>query len=96
MQESKIKLAQYGASLFLVILLLFVQVGCCPPCQQRPILPTEPSPIMTAEVETNDAGGLDEKEFLDILEDLYHYQGSLDKCNDIIIKYNATVLKGGL
>lgn len=51
---------------------------------------------MTAEVETNDAGGLDEKEFLDILEDLYHYQGSLDKCNDIIIKYNATVLKGGL
>jgi hypothetical protein len=48
---------------------------------------------MTAEVETNDSGGLDEKELTDLLEDLFRYQGSLNKCNDIIIKYNATIPK---
>jgi hypothetical protein len=46
---------------------------------------------MTAEVETNDQGGLDERELTDLLEDLYRYQGALDKCNDVILKYNATV-----
>jgi hypothetical protein len=48
---------------------------------------------MTAEVETNDQGGLDEKELTDILEDLYQYQGALDRCNSTIILYNTTVLK---
>jgi len=46
---------------------------------------------MTAEVETNEQGGLDEKELTDLLEDLFVYQGALDRCNDIILKYNATV-----
>jgi hypothetical protein len=46
---------------------------------------------MSAEVETNEQGGLDEKELTDLLEDLYQYQGALDRCNDIIIKYNGTV-----
>lgn len=46
---------------------------------------------MTAEVETNEFGGLDEKELTDLLEDLYRYQGALGRCNDIILKYNGTI-----
>lgn len=46
---------------------------------------------MTAEVETNDQGGLDEKELNDILEDLYRFQGALDRCNNIIYLYNQSV-----
>ena len=61
---------------------------------KRPILPVEPHPIMTAEVVTNEFGGLSDVELLDLLENLYRYQGSLDKCNSIIMKYNATVPKG--
>lgn len=84
------RLVQCGQLLVLGTLLLFI-MGCpCPPCLQVK-LPTEPHPTMSAEVETNAVGGLDEQELNDILEDLYQYQGALDKCNDIIIKYNSTI-----
>jgi hypothetical protein len=46
---------------------------------------------MSAEVTTNDAGGLDEGELNDMLEDLTQYQGALDRCNDIIYRFNQTV-----
>lgn len=40
------------------------------------------------EVETNDAGGLDEKETDDMLENLLLYQGALNKCNATIEEFN--------
>lgn len=46
---------------------------------------------MSQEVMTNDEGGLDPKELDDMIEDLYRYQGALDRCNKIINKYNQTV-----
>lgn len=49
---------------------------------------------MSAEVMTNDQGGLDKPELDDLLEDLFQYQGALDRCNDIIIKYNIIQNKG--
>lgn len=56
-------------------------------------LPFEPHPNMSAEVMTNDEGGLDEPELTDLLEDLTQYQGALDRCNDIIYKYNRSIPK---
>jgi len=40
---------------------------------------------------SDDNGGLDEENTQAILGNLYIYQGALDRCNDIIIRYNGTV-----
>jgi len=40
---------------------------------------------------SNDQGGLDEANTKNALGNLYIYQGALDRCNDVLIRYNATV-----
>jgi len=76
---------------FTILIFIFAMLayGCCPPCI-RPTLPTEPQPVLL-EVVSDDNGGLDEDNTKAILGNLYIYQGALDRCNDIIIRYNGTV-----
>lgn len=72
--------------------------GCqtCPPCV-RPILPTEPQPIMS-EVETLDPSEpgaeycLSDQGRIGILTNLELYRGALEKCNATIKRYNATIV----
>jgi|GEM_PF-1952971 len=76
---------------------LYLLAGCqtCPPCV-RPILPTEPQPIL-GEVETLDPSEpgaeycLSDSGRIGILTNLELYRGALDKCNATIGRYNATI-----
>jgi len=43
------------------------------------------------EVATNDQGGLDEQGTKSMMANLYIYQGALDRCNESIRLYNATI-----
>ena len=89
MHRSRLNLVLSIAALFLAGLFLSALAGCCPPCI-RPTLPTEPPPVLL-EVVSDDNAGLDEENTKAILGNLYIYQGALDRCNDIIIRYNGTV-----
>lgn len=90
MRECLHKSVRYAQGLSLTGLLLFGLTACCQPCLKPVLLPNETHPIMR-EVVTNDVGGLDEPQLINLLENLTLYQGALDKCNTIINNYNMTV-----
>jgi len=94
MKGSLRKSVQIILSLCLTVALLSQVVGCasCPPCI-RPVLLIEPDPILV-EVETNDEGGLDEAETIQVLDDIDILYGALDRCNIEIKTYNESI-KGG-
>lgn len=45
------------------------------------------------QVESNDAGGLDEANLKAILVNLELYRGSLDRCNEAIRQYNLLTIR---
>ncbi len=81
----------------LIMACSYLLAGCqtCPPCV-RPILPTEPQPVLT-EVETLDPSEpgaeycLSDQGRIGILTNLELYRGALEKCNATIERYNATI-----